>query len=166
MLENDELGSSPNAAPAAVLLSDRLIGVANSEAFNLAMAILTIYSIFVMDFVKTFGNQAVAFMLGYLHIVVICVFALEALLNWFLKRKDRCSFYFWVDIISTASMIMEIPWVDNWLAVNSNLPAVLTLAKVVRASRLSRIGGRAAKIILLFIHFLKTKRSAEELKAK
>lgn len=128
----------------------------------MAMAILTIYSIFVMDFVKTFANQEVAFMLGYLHIMVICVFALEALLNWFFKRKDLYSFYFWVDVISTASMIMEIPWVDNWLAVNSNLPAVLTLAKVVRASRLSRIGGRAAKVILLFIHYLKTKRSAEE----
>lgn len=133
--------------------------MANSEAFHLAMAILTIYSIFVMDFVKTLGDQEVAFTLGYLHIVVICVFVLEALLNWFLKRQDRCSFYFWVDIISTASMVMEIPWVDNWLAVNSDLPAVLTLAKVVRASRLSRIGGRAAKIILLFIHFLKTRRN-------
>lgn len=58
-------------------------------------------------------------------------------------------------------MVMEITWVDNWLADNSNLPAVLTLAKVVKASRLSRIGGRAAKILLIFINYFKNKNREE-----
>ena len=53
---------------------------------------------------------------------------------------------------------MEIIWVDNFLTDNSNIPGVLTIAKVVKASRLSRIGGRAAKIILMFLAYLKNKR--------
>jgi hypothetical protein len=83
-------------------------------------------------------------------------------LNGFLKEKYMFSFYFWIDLVSTLSMIMEITWVDNWLADNSNLPAVLTLAKVVKASRLSRIGGRAAKILLIFINYFKNKNREEE----
>jgi len=59
-------------------------------------------------------------------------------------------------------MVMEITWVDNFLTDNSNLPAILTIAKVVKASRLSRIGGRAAKIILMFLAYLKNKREDEE----
>jgi hypothetical protein len=39
---------------------------------------------------------------------------------------------------------------------------VLTLAKVVKASRLSRIGGRAAKILLIFINYFKNKQREEE----
>ena len=61
-------------------------------------------------------------------------------------------------MISTLSMVMEITWVDNFLTDNSNLPGVLTIAKVVKASRLSRIGGRAAKIILMFLAYLKNRR--------
>lgn len=60
------------------------------------------------------------------------------------------------------SMVMEITWVDNFLTDNSNVPGVLTIAKVVKASRLSRIGGRAAKIILMFLAYLKNKREEEE----
>ena len=59
-------------------------------------------------------------------------------------------------------MVMEITWVDNFLTDNSNLPGVLTIAKVVKVSRLSRIGGRAAKIILMFLAYLKNKREEEE----
>lgn len=69
------------------------------------------------------------------------------------------TFYFWIDLVSNASMLMEITWIDNWLADNSNLPAVFTLAKVVKASRLSRIGGKAAKILLIFINYFKKKKA-------
>jgi hypothetical protein len=83
-------------------------------------------------------------------------------LNGLIKQRYVFSFYFWIDVVSTISMVMEITWVDNWLADNSSLPAVLTLAKVVKASRLSRIGGRAAKILLIFITYFKNKQKEEE----
>ena len=83
-------------------------------------------------------------------------------LSWLCKEEYKWSFYFWIDVISTLSMVMEITWVDNFLTDNSNLPGVLTIAKVVKASRLSRIGGRAAKIILMFLNYLKNKREEEE----
>ena len=78
--------------------------------------------------------------------------------SWISKEDYKCSFYFWIDVISTLSMVMEITWVDNFLTDNSNLPGVLTIAKVVKASRLSRIGGRAAKIILMFLAYWKAKK--------
>lgn len=126
------------------------------------MAILTIYSIFAIDIQKSFFNQPAAYIFGYVHILAICVFSTEMILNWLGKEKYPLSFYFWIDVISTMSMVLEITWVDNFLVDNSNLPGVLTIAKVVKASRLSKIGGRAAKIILLFLNYLKNKKAEEE----
>lgn len=83
-------------------------------------------------------------------------------LNSIGKDGYRCSFYFWIDAISTVSMVMEITWVDNYLTDNSNIPGVLTIAKVVKASRLSRIGSRAAKIIFIFLEYMKNKKREEE----
>ena len=123
------------------------------------MALLTVYSIFAIDFVKSFSHQPVAYIFGYIHIIAIFVFAFEMILNALLKQKYVFSFYFWIDLVSTISMIMEITWVDNWLVDNSSLTAVFTLAKVIKASRLSRIGGRAAKILLIVINYYKNKKN-------
>lgn len=107
-------------------------------------------------------GQNAAYIFGYVHIVCILIFLVDMVFSWVCKEDFKWSFYFWIDVISTASMVMEITWVDNFLTVNSNLPAVLTIAKVVKASRLSRIGGRAAKIILMFLAYLKAKKKEEE----
>ena len=128
------------------------------EGYSLSMAILTVYSIFAIDIEKTFFGQEAAYIFGYVHIISIAIFLFDAVLSWVCKEEYKWSFYFWIDVISTASMAMEITWVDNFLTDNSNLPAILTIAKVVKASRLSRIGGRAAKIILMFLAYLKGKR--------
>jgi hypothetical protein len=42
------------------------------------------------------------------------------------------------------------------------LPAVLTIAKVIKASRLSKIGGRAVRLIKLIFQFLKTRKEEIE----
>jgi hypothetical protein len=107
-------------------------------------------------------GQSAAYIFGYVHIVCIFIFVGDVILSWLCKEDYKFSFYFWIDVISTASMAMEITWVDNFLTDNSNLPAVLTIAKVVKASRLSRIGGRAAKVILMFLAYLKAKKIEEE----
>ena len=122
------------------------------------MAMLTIWSIFAIDIQKTFVGQEAAYIFGYVHILCIVIFLVDMVLSWCCREEYKCSFYFWIDVISTLSMVMEITWVDNFLTDSSNLPGVLTIAKVVKASRLSRIGGRAAKIILMFLAYLKNRR--------
>jgi hypothetical protein len=115
------------------------------------MALLTVYSIFAIDIEKSYFGQQSAYIFGYVHIVAITIFTIEMTLSSIGREGYKCSFYFWIDAISTLSMVMEITWVDNYLADNTNIPGVLTIAKVVKASRLSRIGSRAAKIIFIFL---------------
>ena len=136
------------------------------EIYSLCLAILTIYSIFAIDIQKSFFGQSEAYIFGYVHIVAIIIFLADMVLSWLCKHDYKWSFYFWIDVISNTSMVMEITWVDNFLTENSNLPGVLTIAKVVKASRLSRIGGRAAKVILMFLAYLKAKRKEEEAERK
>jgi hypothetical protein len=45
--------------------------------------------------------------------ILICffLFMFEILLLCFVRKGYICSFFFWMDIISTLSMVLEIPWV-------------------------------------------------------
>lgn len=78
----------------------------NHDGYNLFMALLTVYSIFAIDFVKSFSNQPTAYIFGYIHIIAIFVFVFEMILNAVLKQKYILSFYFWIDLVSTISMVM------------------------------------------------------------
>lgn len=49
------------------------------------MALLTVYSIFAIDAIKSFSHQPVAFIIGYIHIIAIFIFAFEMILNAVLK---------------------------------------------------------------------------------
>jgi hypothetical protein len=46
----------------------------NLEPYNIVMAILTIYSIFAIDLEKSFFDQPVAYIFGYVHIIAISIF--------------------------------------------------------------------------------------------
>jgi hypothetical protein len=39
------------------------------------------------------------------------IFTLEMVLSWLGKPNYPFSFYFWIDIISTMSMLLEITWI-------------------------------------------------------
>jgi hypothetical protein len=55
------------------------------------------------------------------------------------------SFYFWLDVIATASLIFEIPWIIGDSVDTSNQASL----KSARAGRASRAGARAGRIVRL-----------------
>lgn len=77
--------------------------------------------------------------------------------NYFLK------FYFWLDLISTLTMFLDLMWIDQLISGgNGAIQTTASVAKVARASRASKIGAKATKLIRIIrlIRFLKLYKTA------
>jgi len=77
--------------------------------------------------------------------------------NYFLN------FYFWLDMVSTLTMFLDLIWIDQLITGgNGAIQTTASVAKVARASRASKIGAKATKLIRIIrlIRFLKLYKTA------
>ena len=58
-------------------------------------------------------------------------------------------FYFWIDIFSTLTMLLEIIWIEDVMNSVENIQVAISFARVSKASRFSKIGARSTKIMKL-----------------
>ena len=122
----------------------------NGWYFQGFMVILTLYSLFgddtrVLVFTKIADD--------YFYIITsICFFffSMEIVISCFVRDDYWLGFYFWLDIISTASLLFDIGWImDALIGVSSNGGSgsnVQQATKLARASRGARIGTKAARL--------------------
>jgi hypothetical protein len=77
-------------------------------------------------------------------------------------------YYFWLDLVSTLTMILDLTWINQLLTGGSGLKTAASVAKVARASRASKIGAKATKLIRIIrlIRFLKLYKTASNQLAK
>lgn len=78
-------------------------------------------------------------------------------------------FYFWLDMVSTATMILDLIWIKQLMSGNGGaVQSAASVAKVARASRASKIGAKATKLIRIIrlIRFLKLYKTASKQLAK
>ncbi len=71
-----------------------------------------------------------------LNIISLIFFTLEIILSTLSKPGYQFSFFFWLDIVSSASIILDIQLVNSYIF---NVKAAST-ASLARAGRASRIG--------------------------
>ena len=82
-------------------------------------------------------------------------FTLEILLACISKDDYFLGFYFWLDIVSTVSLITDIGWIMNAMMGNtsdggaSNAQSAAKLAKAGRGTRIGTKAGRVARVIRL-----------------
>lgn len=108
--------------------------------------ILVIYSLFGDDIrqvsVGPDSDQYFYWSTGF----VLIFFSIEIILTSYSESDYIFSFFFWLDVISTASLIFDIaPW-TNVILDNQDDTYNYGTGQAIRAARTSRIGTRAAKI--------------------
>ena len=119
------------------------------------MTILTVYTLFGDDVrVLAFSKSAdVTFWI--LTSVSLGAFSLEIILASLSKEDYFLGFYFWLDIISTISLITDIGWIMNAMMGTSgetsasNAKQAAKLAKAGRGTRIGTKAGRVARVIRL-----------------
>jgi len=82
---------------------------------------------------------------SYISLVIMTIFLVEIVINFYISNEYRFSFFFWLDLLSTISLILDVNFISS-----SILPDTATqTVQLARASRAARIGTRAVRIIRL-----------------
>lgn len=88
----------------------------DSIGFNLCTLFLTIFALFGSDFeILLFESNST---LGFdiVRIITMVIFLFEVLISSFSKKNYVGSFFFILDLLSTLTMLLDLSWVKNELA--------------------------------------------------
>lgn len=127
--------------------------MARSVYVALFFAIITLWVLFADDLrYATFPPSADEAM-GWLSVACMVAFAFEIIMYSFGSRAYVGSFFFWLDLLATASMILDIPAVEDAIfeAISGD-SGTLESATLTRATRTSRMGTRAGRIASVRSH--------------
>jgi class 3 adenylate cyclase len=110
------------------------------------MLIITIFALFGDDFRLAVTPKSADDGFSAAIIVCIILFSIEIIFSCIVRPPYRFSFFFWLDVLSTASLIFDINSVWNSIQ-DAGGSSFIQSAQIARASRASRAGTRAARII-------------------
>ena len=79
------------------------------------MSILTIYSIFAIDIDKGFFDKDASLYFSAVHLLSMGIFAAEIIIMSYTEPEYLFHFYFWIDLFSTLTMILEVIWIEDMM---------------------------------------------------
>lgn len=77
------------------------------------ITLLTIYCLFGDDFRTAFVEKDYDIVFNCVSIVAIAIFSLEIALSIIVKPSYYLSFFFWLDLISAISILLDLVWIQN-----------------------------------------------------
>lgn len=83
----------------------------NHWSVVLSMTIITVYALFGDDVKIAFFERSADEAFNYITTICLVLFVVEITLNSLSQEGYFNSFYFWLDIISTVSLITDISWI-------------------------------------------------------
>lgn len=134
--------------PDSVPIGKKVTRFLESIPVVIIMNLATIYALFGDD-IKTLGFPKSADDV-FSSLVVICLFLFltELILSFIFKPDYKWSFYFWLDLIATLSLITDIGWIwDSALGLDSGNSDNNSLKAAGKASRAGTKTTRALRII-------------------
>ena len=85
----------------------------NHWTVTLTMTLVTLYALFGDDIKIAVFEKQDDVIFNYITTVVLSLFSIEITLNALSQENYLSSFYFWLDVISTISLITDISWIWN-----------------------------------------------------
>jgi class 3 adenylate cyclase len=113
------------------------------------MTIVTLYALFGDDIKIAVFTKSEDVVFNYITTFALVIFTIEITINALVQDNYFNSFYFWLDIVSTISLITDISWIwDSIVGVQDDYSAsnAEQAGQLARAGRGARIGTRAGRI--------------------
>lgn len=122
--------------------------MANHWSFTAFMTLLTIYALFGDDIRLCATDKSADDIFFGLTSLSLAFFAIEIVLNSIAREGYFLGFFFWLDLISTVSLITDIGWIWDEITgtSDSNAEDAQQASKLARGSRGAKIGSRAGRI--------------------
>ena len=122
----------------------------------------TIYALFGDDFRVIATAKSADPVFNILTIIVLSGFLLEIVLASIANEEYFLSLYFWLDCLSTVTMVMDITWIWDQATNDENdaIDDAQSASNFFRASRGARIGARLSRLsrVMRFIRLLRVVR--------
>lgn len=84
-----------------------------SIGFQIFITILAIFSLFSDDIRTVAFDVRADLTFDVIHIILIVVFVVEIILSWIAIPEYRFSFFFFLDVISTLSILLDINMITS-----------------------------------------------------
>ncbi len=94
--------------------------ILESWPIQIYMIIITIYSLFFDDIRILYVPKEGDDVFYSLHTLCFVSFSVEIFLAFLANREYWCGFFFWLDMVSTVSLLTDIGWIMNDLISNSS----------------------------------------------
>jgi hypothetical protein len=140
---------------------------ANADSFTYLMAFVTIFSLFADDIRMGVFDKSVDRTFDMITCTCLGLFCLEIFLFSNVVDGYFMSFYFWLDLISTASLITDLQFLMETVTSSqdysaSNAQQASNLARAGRGARIGTKAGRITRVIRLvrLIRIVKLYKSA------
>jgi len=119
-----------------------------SNGVTIFMSIITIYALFADDIRQLIDDKSIDDGFYITTLIVLGFFFIELCLLSIAKPGYFCHFFFWLDFISTVSLIFDVGWISEAIFdTDSGAAGVAGASQLARAGRASRVGTRAGRIV-------------------
>ena len=98
-----------------VTIRTRVREIIEGKFVTTLMTLVTLFALFGDDFrLWFFGSWVDPYQYS---ILILCffLFAIEILLNSCVVDDFKYSFFFWLDIVATLSLVIDIAWIIDWI---------------------------------------------------
>lgn len=124
----------------------------NNSTLTILMSIITIWVLFADDIRMLATSMESDDTFTILNIVFMSLFFIEYLISCYALPNYLFSFFFWLDLISVISMVLDIQWFYTFIIneISGNLvpgSKIKAAASIAKAGRGAKIGSRAVKIL-------------------
>jgi len=149
-------------------LKEKINNFLESTFFNIFITVVTVWALFGDDIRVIAVTKESDVIFSILTIIVFVVFCVEVFLSSYATQDYIYGFYFWLDIISTASLLLDIGWISDVIfQTGGGAGGGQSAASIAKAARASRIGTRAARVIRIIrlirlIRIIKLYKQAEK----
>lgn len=127
--------------------SEKISKFLDSDTMIITLNIATIYSLFGDD-IKILGfSKSADNVFSSLFIVCLCIFFFDIILSFIYKAPYRWSFYFWLDLIATLSLVPSVSWIIESALGLSNVKDSKSLQSAGKASDAGRVSIKVFTIV-------------------
>ena len=84
---------------------------------TIIMSLVTIFALFGDDLRNWLTSKQADIYFDSCRVISMIVFTLEILINTIVVDEFKYSFFFWLDIIATMSLIMDIDWILDFFKI-------------------------------------------------
>lgn len=144
---SDLVHPSQSAREAVTRVCRSIVG---NPLFVGSTTLLTVWVLLIEDLKIIFMDRDADLIIGFFGVACIIIFTIEIVLSSVGKDDYFWGFFFWLDVLSTASLILDLPWIsDEMNSTDGDDSGSMSQGEMGRTGRLGARSARMVRVIRL-----------------